>query len=101
MSVPAAERALRVAIKNKSFAPAYYFLGEDDYLKGEALRDLIDAALEPATRDFNLEQLRGGEVTAETVGSILATPPMMAERRVVVLRDPGGLKKDARGTVEA
>jgi DNA polymerase-3 subunit delta len=93
-------KALRTAIKDRSFAPAYYFHGDDDYLKDEELRRVIDAAVEPATRDFNFEVLRGGEVDAETLGSTLSTPPMMAERRVVVVRDVGALKKDARAALD-
>jgi DNA polymerase-3 subunit delta len=90
------DRAFRTAIKNGAFAPAYYLYGDDDYLKHEALRDAVDAAIDPATRDFNLEMLRAGDLSGEALGSILGTPPMMADRRVVVLRDANLLKKDAR-----
>ena len=39
---------------------------------------LFRFARDPGTRDFNLDQLRGGDVTPEALASILATPPMMA-----------------------
>jgi DNA polymerase-3 subunit delta len=94
-------KALRTAIKDLSFAPAYYFHGEDDYLKNEELRRLIDAAVDPATRDFNFETLRGADVDAETLGSILGTPPMMADRRMIVIRDVNALKKEARAVLDA
>src|SRR5262245_54029877 len=93
-------KALRAAIKDGNFAPVYYLYGDDDYLKNESLRDALRAAVDPATRDFNLETLRAGEVTGESLGSILGTPPMMADRRVVVLRDANLLKKDARGALD-
>lgn len=96
----AGQKALRTAIQERSFAPVYYFHGVEDYLKEEFLRQLIDAAIEPATRDFNLESLRGSEVDAEALGSILATPPMMAERRVVIVRDVGALRKEARRVLD-
>ena len=89
-------KSLRAAVKAGTFAPAYYLYGDDDYVKNEELRRLTDAAVDPATRDFNFEVLRGPEVDAETLGSTLSTPPMMADRRVVVVRDVGGLKRDAR-----
>jgi DNA polymerase-3 subunit delta len=89
-------RALRDAINAKKFAPAYYFFGEDEYLKEEGLRRLIDAAVDPATRDFNLDQRKGGDLDAASLSSLLGSPPMMAERRVVVIKDVGSLKKDAR-----
>jgi DNA polymerase III subunit delta len=98
---PAADaKVLRTAIKERSFAPAYYLHGDDDYLKDEELRRIVDAAVDPATRDFNFETLRGGDVDPETLGSLLSTPPMMAERRVMVIRDVGALKKDARAVLD-
>lgn len=87
-------------MKEGTYAPAYYFHGEDDYLKDEELKRLIEAAVDSATRDFNYEALRGGDLDAENLGSVLATPPMMAERRVVVIRDVTALKKDARAALD-
>ncbi|MDX1646147.1 MAG: DNA polymerase III subunit delta [Longimicrobiales bacterium] len=69
----------------------FYLHGEDHFRKEGAVRALVDAHLDPATRDFNFDPLRGSEVDAETLASILATPPMMAEWRVVVLREVEGL----------
>jgi DNA polymerase-3 subunit delta len=92
----AGEKALHAALKKRVFDPVYFFFGEDDYLKDARTRELVDIAVDPATRDFNLELRRGGEVDAETLDSLLSTPPMLAERRVVVVRDVDKLKKDAR-----
>jgi DNA polymerase-3 subunit delta len=92
--------SLRPAITEKKFAPAYYFFGEDEYLKDEAVRRMVDAAVEPATRDFNLDQRRGGELDAAGLSTLLGVPPLMAERRVVVIRDVAALKKDARAALE-
>lgn len=94
-------KALRPALQDKQFEPAYYLYGEDEYLKEDAVRHLVNAAIDPATRDFNLDQRRGNELDAESLGSLTATPPMMAERRVVVVRDVGSLKKDARAALDA
>jgi DNA polymerase-3 subunit delta len=93
-------KALRAAVKARAFAPAYYLHGDDDYLKDEELKKIVDAAVDPATRDFNLELLRGAELDAETLGSMVSTPPMMAERRVVVIREVNALKKDARAMLD-
>ena len=92
-------KALRPALQDKQFSPAYYLHGEDEFLKEDALRHLIDAAADPATRDFNLDQRKGGEVDAAALASLLGTPPMMAERRVIVIRDAPALKKDAAATL--
>ncbi|HKW11292.1 MAG TPA: DNA polymerase III subunit delta [Gemmatimonadaceae bacterium] len=96
----AGQKSLRAALQTRAFEPAYYFYGAEDYLKDEMVRLLIDAAVDPATRDFNLEILRGGELDAETFGSLLGTPPMMAERRVVIVRDVGALRKEARRALD-
>jgi DNA polymerase-3 subunit delta len=101
MSPVADAKSLRGAVKSGSFAPAYYLFGDDDYVKTEELKHVIDAAIDPSTRDFNLENLRGGDVDAMSLGSMLATPPMMAERRAVVVRDVAALKKDARAALDA
>ncbi|HKN68979.1 MAG TPA: DNA polymerase III subunit delta [Gemmatimonadaceae bacterium] len=98
--VSAGQKALRTALQTRVFDPVYYFYGAEDYLKDETLKQLLEAAVEPATRDFNLETLRGPDLTAEGLGSLLGTPPMMAERRVVVVRDVGGLRKDARRALD-
>jgi DNA polymerase III subunit delta len=93
-------KVIRTAIKEGLFAPAYYLYGEDDYLKEEELQRLVDAAVDPATRDFNFELLRAADLDAETLGSMLSTPPMMAERRVLVVRDVAALKKEARAMLD-
>lgn len=89
-------RVVQAAVQSRTFAPVYYLFGDDDYLKDGAMRDLLDAAIDPSTRDFNLESRRASELDAEAVSSLLATPPMLAERRAVVLRDVTALKKAAR-----
>jgi DNA polymerase-3 subunit delta len=94
------QRILRDAIRDKRFAGVYYLFGEDDYLKEQAVHQLIEAAVDPATRDFNLETRRATDLDAEVLGSLLATPPMMADYRVLVVRDVGALRKDARALLD-
>jgi len=80
----------------KARGGAFYLHGEDEFRKEEVLRALVDLHLDPSTKDFNLDPLRGTEVDAETLASMLGTPPMMAEWRVVVLREVEGLASSAR-----
>lgn len=96
----AAPRALRQAIDRRTFDPIYHLRGDNDFLKEEVLAQLIAAAVDPATRDFNLEVRRGPELDAEQLGSLLGTPPMMADRRLIAIRDLPGLRKDARAALE-
>ncbi|HET7584015.1 MAG TPA: DNA polymerase III subunit delta [Gemmatimonadaceae bacterium] len=94
------ERAFWRSIQQRAFQPVYYLHGEDDFLKAQALRQLIAAAVDEGTRDFNLDNVDAERADAATLGSLLGTPPMMAERRVVVVRNVGGLKKEAHRAVE-
>lgn len=100
MSTASTQKALKAAVTAREFAPAYYLYGDDDYLKEEAVQQLIDAAVDPGLRDFNLETRRGADLDAGALGSLLGTPPMMADRRMVVVRDVGALKKDARQALD-
>ncbi len=74
----------------------FYLFGEDEYRKQEAADALVEAHLDPATRDFNFDRLRGGDLDAEALASILGTPPMMAEWRVVHLRETEALSGSPR-----
>jgi DNA polymerase III subunit delta len=94
------ERALRAAISKRTFEPAYYLHGDDDFRKDDALAALIAAAVDPSVRDFNVEVRRGSDVDAETLETVLGTPPLMSERRVVAVRDAPALKKDSRAVLE-
>lgn len=93
-------KTLREAIKRRTFDCAYYISGDDDYQKDDAVRQLVGAALGSDSRDFNLDIRRAAEIEAETLGVLLSTPPMMSDRRVIVLRDSGALRKDARKVLD-
>jgi DNA polymerase-3 subunit delta len=96
----AAERAFRKSVQSGVFDAVYYLHGEDDFLKADALKQLIESAVDPATRDFNFDQRDGASLDAETLGSLLGTPPMMAARRVVVVRNAPAMRKDARAALD-
>jgi DNA polymerase III delta subunit len=49
--------------------------------------------LDPSLRDFNLDQRSAGQLDADSLFGLCTTLPMMAERRVVVLREVEGLKR--------
>jgi DNA polymerase III subunit delta len=74
----------------------FFLFGEEEYLKEELATSLINAHLDNATRDFNLDQIRGSDATPEGLASVIATPPMMAEWRVVVVREAQALAAAAR-----
>jgi DNA polymerase III, delta subunit len=94
------ERAFRKSLQRGEFERVYYFHGDDDFLKEQTVRELVAAAVDPATRDFNLDIRTAAELDAETLGSLVGTPPMMASRRIVVVRDVAALRKDARAALD-
>jgi DNA polymerase-3 subunit delta len=67
--------------------PVYLLYGDEDVLKDEALRSLLEASLgKDANRDFNLDTRFAGDLTPEQFHALVNTPPMLAERRAVVVR---------------
>lgn len=85
--------ALLRSLKKGELGPAYYFHGDEDLLKDDAVRDLLAAALEPSTRDFNLDRRRAADLTAEEFTSLALTPPMLAARRTVVVQEAEALQQ--------
>ncbi len=74
-------------------AAVYYLHGAEDVLKDEAVQAIVDLALDPGLRDFNFDQRSAAQLDPEAVFSLCTTLPMMAERRVVVLREVEGWKR--------
>jgi len=93
--------ALIRKLRERPAEATIFFHGPEEYLREEAVRLVVGIMLDPATRDFNFDQIRGGDSTAEGLASILATPPMMAEYRVIVLREAQGLGAKAREVLES
>jgi DNA polymerase III subunit delta len=90
MPVLSQERLTR-QLREGALGGVFLLLGDEDHLKDGMAREIIAAHLDPATRDFNLDDVRGPDVAPETLGSLIQTPPMMAEWRVVVVRDAQAL----------
>lgn len=74
----------------------FFLHGDDEFRKERAFQALLERHLDPSTRDFNLDVLRGTDVTVETLASVIGTPPMMADWRVVLIRDAEGLAASSR-----
>jgi len=65
--------------------PVYLLHGDEDVLKDEAIRALVDVAV-GTSRDFNLDTRFAGDLTPESFNALVNTPPMLADRRAVVIR---------------
>jgi DNA polymerase-3 subunit delta len=75
------------AIESQSFAPLYFFYGEEPYLIGQAVQYLKVCALAGGAADFNYTQFYASDVDVLQVRDEVETLPMMAPRRVVLLRE--------------
>jgi len=90
------ESAFRAALKGE-VPPVWYLVGREDLLKDELIKAVVAKVLDPAMRDFNLDQRTATALDPESLGTLLNTLPMMADRRVVILRDVEGWQKRSRG----
>jgi DNA polymerase III subunit delta len=74
------------------FDPVYLLYGDEDVLKDEAVRALVDAAV-GTSRDFNLDVRFAADLAPESFNALVNTPPMLAECRAVVIRGVDQLGK--------
>ncbi len=85
--------ALLRSLKKGAPDPVYLLHGDEDALKDEAVRALLDAAVDPPARDFNVDTRFAADLDAEALHALVNTPPMLATRRAVVLRGVDWLGK--------
>ncbi len=81
-------------IRKAELKPVYFLYGEETYLVSRAQKRLLDVAVDPDTKDFNLSVFYGAECTAVQVVDAASTLPMFAERRVVLLKNIDKLPTD-------
>ena len=84
------------ALERRGKGGVFFLSGEDAFRRDQAAKTLVEAHLEEGTRDFNLDVLRGPDLTVENLASVMATPPMMAEWRVVWVKDAEALAASSR-----
>jgi DNA polymerase-3 subunit delta len=78
---------LQETLMQRLLSPVYLLHGAEDFLRDEATAAIVDAALTPEQRSFNLDVLSGNECDAREIIDRASSFPMMAEHRVVVVRD--------------
>jgi DNA polymerase-3 subunit delta len=74
-------------------APVYYLYGTEAVLQDELVRAIIERALPPGERDLNLDQRDASALDPEALHALVNTLPMLASRRVVVIRDVAAWKR--------
>lgn len=80
-------KSLKTAFEAGNFDPLYLVYGEERWFIDELQRILVETGVQPHERDFNLDILYGSEVDAKAALGVCQSYPMMAQRRVVVIRD--------------
>ena len=80
--------AIEKAWKAGKPAPVYVFHGEEEFLRSELLHQAADLLVpDESTRSFNFDLLYGADTTTAQVISLAQGYPMMADRRVVIVRE--------------
>jgi DNA polymerase-3 subunit delta len=95
------DNQLQQALSRGDVEGAFFLFGDAPQQRDAAARRIVDEALEPSTRDFNLDRFRADEVDAETLAAAQHTPPMLGDRRVVLLVEAQELGTAAVNVVEA
>src|SRR5207249_9797079 len=93
MAVVTFDALLRGLKQGGTPAAVYYLHGDEDVLKDEAVRALVDRMLAAGARDFNFDHRSAADLDPEAFHSLVNTPPLLAAARVVVLRGIEDLRK--------
>ncbi len=74
-------------LKSGKLKPVYFFYGEEYFLMERALKQAIEKIVPASTRDFNLDLLYAEEIPAERIIQIATAIPMMARKRLVIVKN--------------
>lgn len=91
---------LRSALGKGEILPVYLLHGLEEYGKEAFGHWLVDMLAPPQARDFNMDVFRSDRFDPLDLLHIYESYPMMAERRLLVLRDCEQLSADACRTLE-
>ena len=79
-------------LKAKKVAPVYYLMGDEDYFIDKLSDAIVEAVLTEDEKDFNLDILYGAEAEMDKVIELAHAYPMMAEKRVVLVREAQAMR---------
>jgi len=68
-------------------APIYYLMGDEPYYIDMLSDFIVNSLLKPEEKDFNLDIVYGLEADVAKITDLARAYPMMAERRVVLVRE--------------
>jgi DNA polymerase-3 subunit delta len=92
---------LRAELARGTLRPVYLLIGEEALSRDDALAALREAVLAGGPADFNLDRLEGESATPAELIDAVRTLPVMAQRRLVLLREPEAPRAAGRGLPDA
>lgn len=75
------------SVRHDKIDPIYFLFGEEDLLIEESLDMLVEKTVDASTRSFNFDTLFGSETTYPDLVERANAYPLMADRRVVVVKE--------------
>lgn len=79
-------------LKARNFAPVYILMGEEAYFIDRISDYIAENVMTPEERDFNQTILYGADTTAAQVADLSRGYPMMADHRVVIVKEAQAMK---------
>lgn len=79
-------------LKNRTYAPVYFLMGEEDYYIDRISDYILDTVLTETEKEFNQTVLFGMDTDINTVINAARRYPMMSEHQVVVIKEAQNLK---------
>lgn len=93
-------RAWISALKRCELEQLYIFYGEEQYRRETALNMIKKRLVPDDTAGWDWADIRGRGVTVDEIAEAVATPPMTAEKKLVIVRDFDPLKNDITPVLE-
>ncbi len=93
-SIKTYKRALNELTSPEKQKPIYYFCGEENFFLAK-LQDAAENLIPEDQKDFNFDLIYARDKSPEQVLGIVRSFPMMAERRLVIVRDFLSLNVDS------
>ncbi len=77
----------KTSISKGNISPVYFVTGTEPLLLDSVIATVSSKLVDEASRDFNYDVLHGDNVTAQNIAAVLGELPMMAQYRVILLKN--------------
>ncbi|MDD6734751.1 MAG: DNA polymerase III subunit delta [Clostridiales bacterium] len=91
---------LKQQIKNKQIGNLYLFFGEEVFIKDMYLEHMQNLVPDGGFGDFNRIFLEGRDISSDKVDDALDSFPMMAEKKIIIIKNSGIFKSASEDTKE-